>query len=286
MATAFAAAGDKLESGTGAVRRTFGNPDDTHSLDQPTKVTVTKTANGYDLAYGEASFSFTDSDLVDGYYEKETANSSASLFALEGDTDVALSSPRAMVPLGFGAALDGDDAAGTDDATSQLAGYTVVGLETNPDDMPNSGTATYTGKGRFDFYNKSFEAGSEDVRRIRYGGNSSITADFDAATVNGQVDVTNRVVRLGDGTNTADDISAKGASVGFESNIVENGFVIDEMLGNAALEAELADVGIGEVEAGGEGRFYGENAESVGAVISGESETAAMTGIIYGDEVK
>ncbi|WP_411037433.1 transferrin-binding protein-like solute binding protein [Shinella sp. BYT-45] len=301
MAAAYAEEGASLESKTKAIRQAFGDDTagepDTYTLDDTRKVELAKSGAGYVFKYGDAEFTLTDADYVSdpegGYYDKSATNSDgdlrflASLYSLTGDTKGDLASPtRVMVPLGFGVRMQGNNAGGVEpgEADSTVEGFMIAGVETNPSDMPTSGTATYNGQSRFDIYAKESTYGTSDVQQIRYSGDSAISANFDAGTVSGEALLERRRVRLADDTTTTDDISGAGVKVSFDSTLTQNGFEIDDLKANAAAEAELASQNIGQMEVGGEGRFYGRNAESVGVIVAGSSEDHVMTGTMFGDK--
>lgn len=301
MATAYSQEGSALESKTKAFRQVWGDDSvgeaDTYSLEDTKKVELAKSGTGYVFKYGDAEFELTDGDYVSdpqgGYYDKMVVNSNgdtrylASLYSLTGDAKADLSSStRVMVPLGFGVRMQGNKAGGAEpgDADSQVGGFMIAGVETNPSDMPTSGTATYNGRSRFEIHAKKSVFGTSDVQQIRYDGGSAISANFDAGTVSGEALLERRRVRLANDTTTTNDISGAGVKVSFDSKLAGNGFEIDDLETNAAAEAELASQNVGQMEVGGEGRFFGRNAESVGVIVAGSGENHIITGTMYGDK--
>lgn len=301
MMTAYAADGDALQSKTRAVRQVWGDDSagepDKYALEDVKKVELKKSGDGYVFKYGDVEFALADADYDagdewGGWYEKEAVNADGdtrtlvSLYSLVGDTKETLaSSTRVMVPLGFGVRMQGDKAGSADDSSSMVNGFMIAGVETKPSEMPAKGSATYKGGAEFEIYAKKSMYGTSDVQQVRYWGDSTVSANFDAGTVSGEAQLNGRRVRLADDvTATTDDISNAGVKVSFASKLKQNGFEIDDLKANAAAEAELANQSIGEMDVGGEGRFYGKSAESVGVIVAGSSENHVITGAMFGDK--
>lgn len=300
MATAYAAEGDALQSKTRAVREVWGDDTagepDKRALEDVKKVELKKSGDGYVFKYGDTEFALADADYdagdqFGGWYEKEAVNANgdsrtlASLYSLVGDTKETLaSSTRVMVPLGFGVRMQDDKAGSADASNSFVNGYMIAGVETKPSDMPAKGSATYKGGAEFEIRAKQSVYGTSDVQRIGYWGDSTISANFDAGTVNGVAQLKERRINLANDTETEADISASGVKVSFDSKLKRNGFEIDDLTANAAAETELANQNIGQMDVGGEGRFYGKSAQSVGAIVAGSSENHVITGAMFGDK--
>lgn len=281
LAAAFAADGDSLQSAAAPVRVTAEG----RKADDPANVTVTKKGDGYTFKYRNAEVSFSNADFVadDGEYVKNVGSSTAYFGSMGGNGSGDISSASAaMVPLTFALPMNGDGI-GSTTSNGFVNGFAIVGLETNPSEMPKSGSATYSGGSMVNLYPNVVGSGT-DVSRLRYTGDATLTADFGAATVNGTIDVKQGRVYRHDGSRVTTDLTGAGQKIDMgTSKIVQNGFDIDQLTSNAAFAAELAGKGVAEVDVGGSGRFYGADAGSVGAIVSGGGTTHQVTGIITGD---
>jgi hypothetical protein len=248
----------------------------------------------FKLTYGNASVTFTEADLrgeeMDQYLEKLYLNEDdeertiAYLYSLEGDIfDI---EDKIVVPLGFGFRLkeDGTSATNDEEGVGFANGYTLIGLETNPDTMPKDRTATYEGGAEFRLDNKVETYDSAGIDRVFLYGDSTISANFSTGKVTGELDFHESRIR---DNSDEDEIDEKNelnnVKVALNGDIVSNGFTLDLEANEGAQEA-LADLGITDLEAEGAGRFYGTEAEAIGALVTGESTNYLLNGVIWGNE--
>ncbi len=290
---ALAAPGDKVSTITRAVHSTFNDNDDTQKLDTVKQVQVTKTADGYNLKYGNAEVALTEKDYANGGYDSQFVRSNgqtrtlAFLSAWNGDTKTELSSSSAaMVPFRFGVRLKDDKAGGGNvgEANGFARGFAFAGLETDPSAVPKTGTATYKGGSVVEAVSKVQPSNATTTDYVRYEGDATLTANFDAGTVLGTSYVGSRQVKLTDGTSTSTNISGQNAAFQFNGKIEGNAFTIPQLDANDAAQAELASQGITNADVDGEGRFFGNDARSVGAILTGDSKDHVLTGMIYGSK--
>lgn len=283
--------GDTIEGGAAPVKTTFDTPDD--GLDEPQSVKIEKTNDGYILYAAGESVEFTSTELQpDGFYELKTKNMNGDdrtigyFFPAFGTLADLSSSDTAMVPLGYGVRVkNGPDAATADDADGFSQGFTIVGLETNPSDMPTTGTATYQGGARIEAYVKNPDYDVNEPDRVRYRGMTTLDADFGAKTVAGKVVLKDsRITYTQSGAGPVNDISASGAEIALETaDIIGNGFS-SELTANAAAATQMATDGISaDTQATAVGRFYGTDAGQVGAIVGGEGTSHVITGVLAGD---
>ena len=302
------APGKAIESIGVASRSKFGDETDTLVNEEPKKLILERlfpnNSNAraamaqpealFKLTYGNATVTFTEADLrgeeMDQYLEKLYLNEDdeertiAYLYSLQGDIfDI---ENKIVVPLGFGFRLkeDGTSADGDDDSAGFANGYTLIGLETNPDAMPKDRTATYEGGAQFRLDNKVETYDSAGIDRVRLFGDSTMTANFSTGKITGELDFYESEVRDYSDDNEIDERNElTDATVALSGDIVSNGFTLDLEANEGAQEA-LAEFGITDLEAEGAGRFYGTEAEAIGALVTGESTNYLLNGVIWGDE--
>jgi hypothetical protein len=285
MAAAYAAS-PRLQSGVAPVVSTFGNPT-VRSLADPASIELEKTADGYILRYDDESVTFTDADVVvdpvDGFDDYQAAGGSISAVARSGTRSALESTTSAMVPLQFNISTNSQGQATPGVRDGQAQGYTIFGLETAGANMPRTGSATYTGRARIDAYSREVTGDPLQVDRIRYSGDVTMSADFGAGTVAGEIDVTQRRTRAGGVQTPNADISASGAAIGLaQTQIIGNGFETTLVNNDAANLIMAADGISADTEASAVGRFYGNNAGEIGAIIAGEGTSHVITGLVTG----
>ena len=257
------------------------------------RAAISEPAALFKLTYGNASVTFTEADLrgeeMDQYLEKLFLNEDdeertiAYLFSLEGD--IFNIQNKIVVPLGFGFRLKDDGtSAGSDENSAGFAnGYTLIGLETNPDTMPKDRTATYQGGAQFRLDNKVETFDSAGIDRIRLSGDSTMSANFSTGKVTGELDFYEaRITDNNDEGGIDDKNELTDATVSLTGDIVSNGFTLD-LVANAGAQEALAGFGITNLEAEGAGRFYGTEAEGIGALVTGESTNYLLNGVIWGE---
>ncbi len=283
--------GDKVQGVAIPNERNFGS--ETQKSGTPQSVEIEKTTDGYIMRVAGEEVEFTQAELVNNNeYALIASNSQGQprtiglLFPMTNERiDQALSSSQtAMVPLGYGVRKNSEGGS-VADGNEYFEGYAIAGLETDPSSMPKTGTASYSGFGRIEAMTKSYSFDNDDIEMVRYQGDATINADFGAGTVAGAVDLSQRrISRADSGNDPYNDISAQGAKLVLqETDIIGNGFSAN-VEGNAATETLMANDGISaDTKAQAIGRFYGENASQVGAVISGEGSTHTVQGIVYAD---
>jgi hypothetical protein len=246
----------------------------------------------YKITYGGASVTFTRADLEDGglggWLEKiglTTDNQErtiAYIYSLDGSS--LEPGDQIMIPVGYGLRLKRDGTLGSADSASAFVdGFSIIGLETKPEAMPKDRTASYEGGANFALRNKQPTEG-EGIDEIRFGGSSEMQANFSTGKLTGTVSMTEaRVEDYGYDPIQAD-ISDAGAKILLSGDIVSNGFTLD-METNAAADDVLSEVGITDLTAEGAGRFYGTNAEALGALVTGSSTGYVLNGVIWAEEL-
>ena len=142
--------------------------------------------------------------------------------------------------------------------------FTTYGARTEAANLP-AGTADYLG--RMESYNHDRNS-PDNALRIRVRGDLALNADFDASTLEGQIDR----IRV-----RAADEAEYSTLPGTTRFAIEDGRIIDGQFA-AALTGEdsNADADLDETVRGYEGdilgEFYGPSAEEVGGVLNAESE--------------
>ena len=151
-------------------------------------------------------------------------------------------------------------------------GFSVYGLETNPADMPTSGSATYSGIGKVTIVHGLGNSGSGITDA---NATTSLTADFGAGTISGSMLLTEGH------SNGGMSIPAGGTTLTMNPAAISgNGF------SGTWSASNLADLHLGSLDtANYQGNFYGNGASDVGGILTG-SGYSALPGIhgalIYG----
>lgn len=291
LAEALASTGDSLTVPSSVVSNSSG----VRSLiDEPVSITITKTDDGYDLTYEGTTVSFTSADLDSGSYDKYTtagddsSSEIAGIVSLNGDLNTQLASSSVMVPVRYWAELKEGEISNEDDSDTSVTGYTAIGVVTDPDDMPTTGTASYSGGGQIQIWATDYSSDSTDVKRLRYDGTTSFTADFDSGSLEGELAVTDLRTYYDDGTRTDEDVSSEGYKyIIEEATISGNEIEVTSDTGNSALDAQLDASGLIDsdgLETGGSGLFYGDDADALAIAVSGSGTTATMSGLLYGEK--
>ena len=161
--------------------------------------------------------------------------------------------------------VESAEGGGFDDVNSSIFAFVVHGDRTA--EMPAAGQASYEGRGEAFAWNPNpGEGRATRANQDWYGGDLSLTADFAAATIAGQV--SNLRHRAPDSTQTN---SIPG------SLSIQNGRID----GNA-LSADVTGLGF---TARGNGAFYGPDAAEVGAVLRGtHTDGRLLQGWFGGDK--
>lgn len=289
---ALAKPGDKIQGGVAPVDQNYTANPTVNALGKPQAVEIEKTADGYIMRAGGEEVVFTDADYAGGVYEQRKLNSDSklrtlgALYAMNDDTKTALSSSSgSMVPLGFYMRVEEGAGAATADSKRGLQGYMVVGLETDPSAMPKTGKASYSGFGRIDAHAKSINYDTPGaIEHVDYRGDAELEADFGKETVSGTVQIKDRRIRMIDGDTGWVDVSGNNAELALKpAKIVQNGFASELDKNGAAGTMMQADGISADTEAEAIGRFYGNDAGQVGAIVAGEGTSHVITGVIYGD---
>ncbi|MGR3570339.1 transferrin-binding protein-like solute binding protein [Brevirhabdus sp.] len=287
--------GKSLQGMTVAVQEKFGSngPNTLKSLD-PSTFEIERTATGYTIKVAGESYTFTDAQVNGGAYEvkmKNTAGQDRTLaffFSEQDDTARELKTNNtALVPLFYGIRTNSQGTATANNSDGFITGASLVGLETAPSAMPKTGKATYNGRTRFEFRNRSADystgAANQQVR-LRYRGGATITADFGAGTVSGNAKLEEKREGFTKTQATTTNIATRGAAVTFTgAKISDNGFSPD-LVTNTAADTQFSADGINLSDFKGKsyGRFYGNAAQQVGVLTTGESSTHTLTGTITG----
>lgn len=289
--------GKSLQGATVAVQERFGSSGQStlKSLD-PSAFEIERTATGYTIKVAGESYTFTDAQVNGGSYEvkmKNTAGQDRTLaFFFSANDDITRelkTNNTALVPLFYGIRTNSKGTATADDADGFITGASLVGLETAPSAMPKTGTATYNGRTRFEFRNRSVDystGAAKQQSRLRYKGGATITADFGAGTVSGNAKLEEKQESFNADRfpSTTTNIAAQGAAMTFTgAKISGNGFTPD-LETNPAADTQLRADGVNLSDFKGEsfGRFYGNAAQQVGVLTVGESSTHTVTGVITG----
>lgn len=285
--------GDKVQGlAVPVLSQDTGAGSDTLSNGKPQSVQITKTSDGYEMEFAGQKVAFTQAELVDNdFYRLRQLDSNNNLrtvghvFSLEGPVPEALSSTQtSMVPLGFGVRVNSEGGPAVE-GNDFAHGFAIVGLETNPASMPKTGSATYSGSGRIEARPTTIDWNSDGVDYIRYRGDTAFTADFGSGKVSGTLDLHDRRTTLvQSGNQPTEDITALGAELTLqETDIIQNGFSTT-VVNNAAADGLFGNDGISsDTKTQAVGRFYGEDAGQIGAVVTGGGSSHTISGVVYGD---
>jgi C-lobe and N-lobe beta barrels of Tf-binding protein B len=289
--------GKALESATVSTRIFFGDRDVVRQ--SPGKLIIERLGGApgssepfYKVTYGDIEVIFTGKDIETdddyswlkkiGLSNEDEERTIAELYSLNGD-NIFEQGDQIMIPVGYGLRVKRDGTLGTADRASGFVdGYSIIGLETNPNAMPKDRTATYEGGAEFKLRNQ-VETEGAGIDEIRFNGDSEMQANFTSGKVSGSVLITRSVIEDYDIDRVEnDDLEDLNAQVALSGDIISNGFTLG-LDTNAAADTLLADVGITDLTAEGAGRFYGTEAQAIGALISGESKNYLLNGVIWGN---
>ena len=157
------------------------------------------------------------------------------------------------------------DVNGPDDLTTGSIGYIVYGTRTTVDDMPTTGTATYSGPMRAREW-PSNDAVLTGTEALLYRGRFTLDANFADDTVDGTVS------NMQSRPESSWLNSAAGTGLTFEAQITGNGISGTNLTGTG----DLGGYNSGSVN----GAFYGPGAAEVGGVL--ESADTANNKLLHG----
>lgn len=299
--------GKKIEGAASASRFVFGDKTSNTVNDAPKKMILeqlsdpkaqnTEASALFKLTYGNASVTFNRADFITDssgtYLEKfyltdnQRRHVTAYFYSLDSK-ELALNG-KIVVPLGFGFRLkaDGTTATKTGEGIEFVNAYTVVGLETNPNSMPKDRTATYKGGAELRLDNKLKTHEAVGMDRAYLYGDTTMVANFASGKITGSVKINKgeRVDETSNGTVRQVQGITDDSAFGLSGDIASNGFTLG-LEANDNLKKGLASEGITDLTATGDGRFYGTEAEGMGALITGSSKDYLLNGVIWGEVAK
>lgn len=156
-------------------------------------------------------------------------------------------------------------------------GHAVVGTETKESALEGKANATYSGWASSDIYEK----GSDSFDRRRVEGDVTMTANFDAGKISGTIDNLRTNERI-DGQwvhDNWDDLPSLDGSMSMNETDIEGNQFSGSLTPDAALAAST-----GDFDGTYGGKFYGENGEEVGGVISIDEDAAIGTGFFTAEQ--
>ena len=258
--------------GSAAVALDYG--DDVTAPTGTTQVQLRRNADGeLTLIVNGAAYDFEPGDRENafGYFtadECDTSDVCVSTFNYTGEIDELLTNG-----FGYAEVVGYQTNQLTDDGGENLRGFAVVGAETRDSALAGLPTATYSGRAEIGTFPSTGFIDNETSRQgIR--GDLSMTADFGAGTISGQV------------TNLQSETGFSGYNPAAGSITMEQAeFDVNGFRGGMSASADYA--------AGSEdlvnnssysGAFYGPAAEEVGGTISGSGAGRNGAGYFYGNK--
>ena len=156
--------------------------------------------------------------------------------------------------------------------------YATVGVRTDPANMP-TGSATYAGRIRADAYKQ--DNPSSDFR-YRVAGDLSLTADFDAGTLEGNV---SGIRTRGQGESSWSPL-AETTSFEIGSGQIAGGQFTADLTGADTNSAAALDDSLRGYEGNVLGEFYGPAAEEVGGVFAAtrDADQRVLYGALHGQK--